>query len=261
MTTRIVVALVALPFVLIPIYLGGIWSVALFLVVALIGGHEFYNMLDVGGYFPARWLGLIWTALLVLSFWSPTHIPSTTLLTAGLIITLCYSLFRTEAPVSTWLATAGVAIYLGIMIGQMLGLRLADNGLWWLVLAALITWSNDTLAYFSGVTLGRHKLWPRLSPKKTWEGTIGGWIGAGLAGALVAHFAPLPIDALTGLAIGLVGGILALFGDLSVSMIKRQVGVKDSGTLFPGHGGMLDRLDSLLFVIPFVYQAVFLFGR
>jgi phosphatidate cytidylyltransferase len=128
--------------------------------------------------------------------------------------------------------------------------------MWWLLMAILITWSNDTLAYFTGVTIGKHKLWPRLSPKKSWEGTVGGFLGAALAGGLVAMLSPLSIGFGLGALIGLIGGILALFGDLSISMVKRQVGVKDSGHLIPGHGGMLDRLDSVLFVVPFVYLVV-----
>jgi phosphatidate cytidylyltransferase len=105
-----------------------------------------------------------------------------------------------------------------------------------------------------GVTLGRHKLWPRLSPKKTWEGTIGGWIGAALIGGGLAWWLLPEVHWWVGVGLGAIGGILALFGDLSISMVKRQVGVKDSGKLFPGHGGMLDRLDSILFVLPFIYQ-------
>jgi phosphatidate cytidylyltransferase len=104
-------------------------------------------------------------------------------------------------------------------------------------------------------------MWPRLSPKKTWEGTIGGWIGAALTGALLAWLLPLGLAVWEGALIGLLGGVLGLAGDLSISMVKRQVGVKDSGRFFPGHGGMLDRLDSMSFVIPFVYQAAILLTR
>jgi phosphatidate cytidylyltransferase len=118
-------------------------------------------------------------------------------------------------------------------------------------LALLSTWGADTFAYFVGRAIGRRKLWPRHSPKKTWEGLAGG-VGGGMFGAWLAA-------ALGGLwwpgavVLGAVVAIIALFGDLAESMMKRQVGVKDSSNLFPGHGGFLDRIDSLLFVNVVIY--------
>jgi phosphatidate cytidylyltransferase len=159
------------------------------------------------------------------------------------------------------MSTAMGAIYIGVLMSQIVALRFWDNGLWYVLWGLLVTWANDTFAYFIGVTLGRHKLWPRLSPKKTWEGTVGGWLAAAVVGSWLAVAMPLPIGYIFGAIVGFLAGVLALFGDLAVSMMKRQVGIKDSGTLFPGHGGMLDRLDSLLFTLPFIYQMVFLFGR
>jgi phosphatidate cytidylyltransferase len=253
-TTRILVALIAAPIVLAPIWFGGIWALLLVLVVAILGGIEFYNMMAQGDYHPARWLGLGWIAALVLAGWQPDLPLALPIMSAGLILTLIYALFQIEKPVSAWATTAIGAIYIGLMMGQTLALRLLPNGLAWLLYALLITWANDTAAYFVGVTVGRNKLWPRLSPKKTWEGTLGGWLGALLIGALLTIWAPLGIHWLLGASLGLISGILGLFGDLSISMVKRQVGVKDSGKLFPGHGGMLDRLDSVLFVLPFIYQ-------
>ncbi len=256
MAQRIIVAVIFIPILLGLIYLGGLWSVALFLTMGLLGAHEFYRMLSIGGYHPATWFGLVLTASLILHGWRPDLFPYELLLTAGLLILLIYTLFQVEQPLRMFLSTATVAVYMGIMTANIIALRLLPDGMWWLLMAFLITWSNDTLAYFTGSTIGKHKLWPRLSPKKSWEGTIGGFVGAALAGALVAMLSPLSISLGLGALIGLVGGLLALFGDLSISMVKRQVGVKDSGHLIPGHGGMLDRLDSVLFVVPFVYLVV-----
>ncbi len=143
----------------------------------------------------------------------------------------------------------------------MVLLRFLPNGFWYVLFGFLVTWAADSAAYFVGVSLGKHKLWPRLSPKKTWEGTIGGFVAAAAAGAFLAGVLPVGISWLFGGVVGLIAGVLALFGDLSISMIKRQVGVKDTGTFFRGHGGMLDRLDSLLFTLPFIYQALILFAR
>lgn len=248
-------ALVLLPPILAALWVGGIWWITLILAVSLAAGHELFGMLDKGGYRPARYLGLAWIALLVLSVTSPLDvIPLSGLLAGGLIAVFIYAMYCIEQPLSTWASTSAGAVYLGVTLSQLAGLRLLEDGLWWVLFALLVTWGNDTVAYFVGVNLGKHKLWPRLSPKKSWEGTVGGWIGAALVGGGIAHFSPLPMSFGAGAAVGAVGGVLALYGDLSISLIKRQVGVKDSGNLFPGHGGMLDRLDSLLFVFPFIFQ-------
>ena len=260
MSTRIIVALIAIPIILIPIYIGGIWGVLLLLTLGLLAGWEFFYMMRVGGYHPARWLGMIWLAAISLSFWQPDLLPLSYVLAIGLIGTMTYSLFEKERPADTWFATSTGAIYLGVTLGMGMALRLLPNGLWWLLFALLITWANDSAAYFSGVSLGRHKLWPRLSPKKTWEGTIGGWVAAALAAALLAWLFPIPLAPAPALLVGLTAGMLALVGDLSISMLKRQVGVKDSGWHLPGHGGKLDRMDSLLFVVPFIYMVVAAFS-
>jgi phosphatidate cytidylyltransferase len=262
--TRIIVGLIALPFVVIPVWLGGVWIVALIVAIALVGGHEFYNLLNKGGYRSFYFIGMSWLALLTVQPWlsqwlslrslSP-GLPLDLLLTTGFITLLIACLFENDQPLQRWLATSSVAVYLGLALSQGLGLRLLPHGLWWITLGVLITWSNDTCAYFVGTFLGRRKLWPRLSPKKTWEGTIGGWIGGSLMAMAIAWLGPLPLSLGWGTLLGFSASVLALFGDLSVSMVKRQIGVKDSGTLFPGHGGMLDRLDSALFVLPFIYQA------
>ena len=265
MSTRIIVALVALPLVIAPVWLGGVWVTLLALFVALIGANELYDLLEKSGHHPARGLGMVWVALFVLYNWPPalTFIPGVTqatLLMVGLIALLIYTLYQAEHPLDMWMATGMGAVYLGIMLGQALALRLLPEGFWWVVLGLLVTWGNDTVAYFVGTNFGRHKLWPRLSPKKSWEGTVSGWLGAALLGGLAAWLSPLNASFLFGAFLGASGGILALFGDLSISMFKRRAGVKDSSNFFPGHGGMLDRLDSPLFVLPFIYQAVIIWG-
>lgn len=262
MSKRILVAIIAIPIVLIPIYIGGIWGVLLLVAVAVLAGFEFYDMMEQGGYHPARWLGLIWLVALAVNGYGriAEFLPLSYVLAIGLIVSITYALFQEERPADTWFSTAMGAIYIGIILGQAVSLRLRPNGLWWLLFAILVTWANDSAAYFVGVTIGKHKLWPRLSPKKSWEGTIGGWIGAALAAVFLTYVLPITMPPLYTALVGAVAGVLALVGDLSISMLKRQVGVKDSGRLFPGHGGMLDRLDSILFVIPFVYMVVSTFS-
>ena len=275
MNQRILVGLIGLPIALIPVWLGGLWAAALLLCVAVIGGHEFYSLMQKGNFRPAYALGMLWIALLIIhpvrillpGALSTTFeaVTSNTILIFGLIATLIYSLFQTEKPLFTWFSTIAGALYIGLLSHQMLSLRMTEHGLWWLLFGVFVTWANDSAAYFTGVSIGRFKLWPRLSPKKTWEGTIAGWVVAAAIGALFVLITPLspfdaPISLMNAAILAFFCGILALFGDLSISMLKRQIGVKDTGNIFPGHGGMLDRLDSPLFVLPFLYQYVLLVG-
>ena len=115
----------------------------------------------------------------------------------------------------------------------------------------IFIWANDSGAYLSGVTLGKHKLFPRISPKKSWEGSIGGALLTVAAGVVIAQFYTF-MNVWQWIGMALVVVVFGTFGDLTESMIKRHLGIKDSGTMLPGHGGILDRLDSMLFVIPAV---------
>lgn len=126
-------------------------------------------------------------------------------------------------------------------------------GLLWLV------WTNDTLAYLVGSQIGKHKLFERISPKKTWEGTIGGVVGTILMAWGLSHYVT-DFSPEQWLALGIVVSIFGTLGDLVESMLKRSAGIKDSGNLFPGHGGFLDRFDAFLFMLPFAWLAVVLFG-
>lgn len=253
--TRLVVGLIGAAIVLTALWAGEYWFLGVILFSSVVGSYEFFTLLARTGHTPVASLGIPFTVLLVIAFFRPEILPLAAVLPLGFIVTLTFALFSPHQPLSIWLTTTLPAVYIGVMLGECLALRMLPHGLWWMVFALAVVWGNDTLAYFTGVTVGRHRLWPRLSPKKTWEGTIGGWVGAAIIGGVLAAYAPLPLGALAGVVLGAIGGVLALFGDLSISMVKRQVGVKDSGSLFPGHGGMLDRLDSVLFVIPTIYLA------
>ncbi len=150
---------------------------------------------------------------------------------------------------------AGVA-YVALPFAALIALRLGDAGLQWTALAFLVTFATDTSAYAVGRAVGRRKLAPSISPGKTWEGAIGGLVGAAAAtAALVALLGGIETRLLPAIALGLGVGVVAQAGDLLESKVKRMAGAKDSGRLIPGHGGLLDRLDSLLPVFPLVYYA------
>ncbi len=258
MKQRLLVALLVLPPILLALWGGAHWWAVVIFTVATLGGLEYYTLMSQGGYQPYRVAGMVWLLLLITSQWLPDILPLSLAITLGFIVTFTLALFHTERPILNWAITGIGALYIGVMLGQAIALRLLPNGLEWVFLSLAVTMINDTFAYFVGVTMGKHKIWPRLSPKKSWEGTIGGFLAAGITGYIVVTLTPIPLSPWIGVIVGLVGGVLAFFGDLTISMLKRQVGAKDSGKLMPGHGGMLDRLDSLLFVIPFIHQVALL---
>lgn len=176
-------------------------------------------------------------------------------LVAVLLIAFADTLFFEDklenAPRRVSLAVMG-AVYPGLLLSSLVRLRQLDRGEWWILLTLTVTWMNDTCAYFAGRALGKHKLYPRISPSKTWEGAAGGALGS-IAGALVVQHFWIPQLAPWGAAlIGAGAALLGPLGDLSESMLKRAYGAKDSGRLLPGHGGILDRIDALLFNAPFV---------
>lgn len=245
---RFLTAVILIPLALGLLWLGGWWfSVAIGLVLAL-AGWEYVELVRKGGracWIPAV-IALTWIPLADLVW------PERELLGPGLVLAVIVSLVwamvrfnRGDAdPMASWALTVAGGIYLGWTGSHFLRLRRLEEGLLWSLIAYGATWLADSGAYFVGRAWGRRKLAPRLSPGKTWEGAVGGLIVGGLSAALLA--ALLGLRAWHGLALGLFIAALSPIGDLGVSMIKRQVGAKDSSTLIPGHGGILDKIDSLL---------------
>jgi phosphatidate cytidylyltransferase len=177
-------------------------------------------------------------------------------LAGATVVLLAVFLFRQgpleEIPRSV--ATVALAwMYCGVLIASIVALRLRF-GVAWVILAFVVTWANDTFAYFAGHAFGRHRLYERISPKKTWEGFAGGAVGS-VVGALVTRWLLLggELSAAQAVVVGAGGAVLGPLGDLAESMLKRAAGVKDSSRIIPGHGGLLDRIDALLFVGPWVY--------
>jgi phosphatidate cytidylyltransferase len=172
------------------------------------------------------------------------------------VVLLTIFLFRREPLERIPRAVSTVSLswlYCGFLIAALVAVRIRF-GVAWVIMAFVVTWANDTAAYFTGHAIGRHRLFERISPKKTWEGFFGGVAGS-VAGALVVRWLLLPESLALGTAVlvGLGASVLGPLGDLSESMVKRAAGVKDSGRTIPGHGGLLDRIDALLFVAPWIY--------
>lgn len=257
---RVLSAIVLIPPVLLLTYWGGLWFLGLIMLVGALAGWEFYALVRRSGQLPLHWLGIVAILACVASAYWPGSPALLLVLTAFILISLILTLFRHDTqPAAGWAWTVAGALYLGVLLNHFVALRNLPQGLAWLAVAVLLTWTNDSAAYFVGRAVGRHKFWPRHSPKKTWEGVFGGLLFAVLVGAILgALWLGLPWwnGALLGAAISVTGPL----GDLAESMFKRQFGAKDSGNLIPGHGGAWDRIDSLLFVVPTVFYWAVLFG-
>jgi phosphatidate cytidylyltransferase len=263
---RLLSALVLVPVILILAYLGGLPWVAGVLLAGIQAWREMVHLLERDEFTLDRNLGLFFVISAVAEAYLYTSGLETSLLRpllAGLIIfSLIWALYyKGDHPTANWGVTVASALYLGFLLGHFVSLRERPDGFWWTLLAFSLAWVTDSMAYFVGVSLGKHKLWPRLSPKKTWEGLAGGTISVLIAAPLLGMWW-LHLTLWQGLLLGVLVAAVDPFGDFAVSLFKRMAHSKDSSQLIPGHGGLLDRMDSLLFIFPVVvYFARIVAGR
>ena len=256
---RVATALVALPLVLCTFFLAPPWAGVLLVAAALaVGLHEFLALLRARGIRPLRGAGFALAAALFADVVWPGWLAGAPFAPLGALALLTLTLARGAdyESVSAAAATLLGAVYLGALGGTIAALRVlppASDGAWRIVLLLVVIVFSDSLAFFVGHAIGRRRLAPAVSPGKSVEGAIGGLAGGVLGAFAVRHFGLPGLPAAHALALGLVVAGMGIVGDLDESLIKRWAGVKDSGTLFPGHGGMLDRLDSLLFGAPVLY--------
>jgi phosphatidate cytidylyltransferase len=268
--TRIITAFVGVAVAVIIVNYGQWVFAGSVLILACLSWQEFVNMMVRREIAVAYSTGLI----AILFLWGAAWLGNSQETVAILIITTFIVLVKTvlfpvKLPLMDAMFTLGGIIYIGLSFSHMILLRFCDSlilstklgsieiGSAYLWLAFVGTWSSDTFAYFIGSYLGKHKLAPAISPAKTWEGTGGGMLGSILGIILMGTV--FKFSLLHCVLIGLIIGIVAPLGDLVESAIKRYAGVKDSGRLLPGHGGVLDRFDSVMFVIPVIYYYISIF--
>ena len=262
--------------------LSGLVLVAVFgalLLLILVGGQtEFYKLARETGLSPQRWMGLaVGVLLFALNFIVFRQFSRSVtdeaggavlylLLYIGLLLPTLFvcELFRRSAtPLANLGATLLGVLYVAVPLSLLLYVPvLAGDGVWrpeTVLCYIFIIWANDVFAYLVGMTFGRHRLCERLSPKKSWEGFFGGLAGAVATGLAAAYALDANYWVWGGLA--LVASLSGVAGDLVESMFKREAGVKDSGQVIPGHGGVLDRFDALLLSAPYVFLYLLLVGR
>ena len=266
LSQRVKAALVFVPLVLILIYFGG-WPFNLFvLALLLVAAFEYVRMFEQMGHRPSLILVMIGVALFVLQrwFWQGAYFGP--LLTLVIFLTAVWALVDYErhggdAAVGFALNLAGI-LYLGWVGGSFIPMRALVDGRGWLLTALPAVWLADSGAYFIGRWLGVRKMTPRLSPGKTWAGLIGGILTGTAFGPLLVllwravGFLPPTTPLWQGALMGCVLAVLTPVGDLLISLFKRTAGVKDTGNLIPGHGGILDRIDSWIWAALIGYTLV-----
>ncbi len=256
MKTRILSSLVLLPLLAV-IYFGGplLWAAGF--LIAVMGVGEFYKGFETMGVKPCRWIGrLSALGLYVIVIWGEGLHLYMLWFFVVILSGLLYLFKIEERELIDGMATITGVFYVVFLSSHIVLMDRAGMGvmIWLAILAAFGT---DIMAYFTGYFLGRHKLCPKISPKKTVEGAIGGVAGSVILCVIFGYL--ITDEALIHfIAIGLLGSVVAQAGDLTASVFKRKMGIKDYGNLIPGHGGILDRFDSVLFTAPFVYYYVML---
>jgi phosphatidate cytidylyltransferase len=275
---RLLSALAGVPLLIGLTLVGGLPYVIAATLGAVRAMYEMLRMLRRAGYRPIDPLGYALVAALVLSAWLDRSHAEAALMAVGVAAGLVWLLGRVDDPgaIVDWALTVAPALYVGLLLGFLVPLRDAPDGLgaFWVLAVLVATWACDSAAYFVGGAWGRHKLAPRISPAKSVEGAVAGVVGAALvAGFLFAPVfaavlaaataAGLPVPALPPfpsaarlVGLGVVVGLCAILGDLIESFVKRQCGAKDSGALIPGHGGVLDRMDSVMLAVVGAYLYV-----
>ncbi len=268
---RVITALWGIPLLITIIWFGEPWFTILVAIWGLLAAFEFYRMVAASKVSPLTYFGLIWTLLFILSPHFDYATLTPLLLTSAVILSLIWLLLRRqkEGAFIGWAWTIGGILYIGWLLSYFVVLRGLDDGRNWVFLALFTTFASDTAAFFVGRALGKHRLAPRISPGKTWEGAVGGIIGA----IILSLFFTLPklftipnplylpgFSYWQAILLGLLVSVFGQLGDLVESLFKRNMGVKESSKLIPGHGGFLDRIDSVVFAGIVVYYYVLSFN-
>lgn len=260
---RIISALLGIPLLVFVLTTGGKALTVALTVVALMALAEFYGVFKAKGIFPFQAIGLISSAAInvVAGIYGQKVFGLTvTIIIACTVACFIIMIIQNRARLDDLGITLVGIVYIPVIMSLLQIIYNRDQGhiLVWLVF--VIAWLGDTLAYFTGISLGRHKLCPSISPKKSVEGAVGGLLGSVAGSIAFGYFAwnlyGMDLGMVNLAVIGLIGGISAQLGDLTASIIKRYAGVKDFGSIMPGHGGILDRFDSVLFTIPIVYIGI-----
>ncbi len=267
-TQRVLVAIAAIPIILAACYFGNLFFFFFILAIALAAYYEFYSFASNKNSRVNIWLGeLLITALLINEYTQLIDYQSLIIIIVVLISLA--ELFRNNGSAIINIGSTLLGVfYIGIFSSSIIGIRefYSESGRYYyggyLIISIIITiWVCDSAAFYAGTAFGKHKLFPRVSPKKSWEGAIFGFIFS-IISMIIIHGIFLSFIPLTeALIIGIIIGAIGQIGDLVESLFKRDAGVKDSSNIIPGHGGIFDRFDSLIFASPVILLILKYYGN
>ena len=251
---RLASALAGIPVLVAAIWLGGPWFLALVAVAAALGAWEYHRLARAATSAPPFLVTLVLTLGLVMpGVWEPSYLAIALGAALAVAAVMQVVLRAGGVAIPLRLVSAAGPFYVGVPLALAVLLRDGADGFEWALTAILCTFAVDTAAYAAGKLLGKRQLAPGVSPGKTWEGTIGGALG-GVGGAFgLTLILELPMALWLAAPFGLMVAAAAVLGDLAESWLKRAAGAKDSGALMPGHGGLLDRMDSVLATLVVTY--------
>lgn len=255
---RTLAVIILLPIILVIIYLGGIYYQGTIVIVTILSFLELWQMAKNLSYRPSLIFGFLFTIFFLLQDSLIKIIPNYYMkaiftLLFFLITFEHFSLRQTKNSIINIAITLFIAIYVGHSLSFFIAIMKLANGRVLLIFSLFSTWVSDIFAYLIGINFGKKHPFPYLSPNKTLEGALGGILGGGISA--LAFFYVLPLNILVLFFLGILAALFGEIGDLFESLIKRNFGVKDSGKLLPGHGGILDCIDSILFSVPILYYA------
>lgn len=266
LTQRLLVIIILLPAGIGLVMLGGLPFNLFLTMILTVSAWEYVQLARKAGYQPNQWLVVGGTGVLTLarSFIQFDH--AELILSAIILVTMAVHLFEYEKgrdkAGTDFAVSLGGIFYIGWLGSYMISIRSLPDGLWWFMVALPAAWFADSGAYLIGSHFGKHKFFPRISPRKTWEGYLGGIAFGTICTILLTLIWSLRMPSLSwvhGLVLGLVMSIITPLGDLGESIFKRQVGVKDSSNIIPGHGGVFDRVDSWLWAGVLGYYIITIF--
>jgi len=251
---RLITALLGIPMLIALSYLGSIPLLLAVAVVFFLGLREFINLIENAGFSPLKLSMYIGGFLLLAESYIYKGEKALIVFFIVFMFLIIHLLIKSEISLDTIAVSLLGVIYLSFL-KYILLLRDLPNGFLLIFMVFLLTWMVDTGAYFSGRLFGNRKLAPSISPNKTQEGAIGGVVITILV-AIILHFTLIPLGIFNAIILGLLVSIIGQIGDLFESLLKRSANIKDSGNILPGHGGILDRFDSILFTVPVTYYFV-----
>jgi len=259
-TTRVLTSVALIPVLLVVVwYLPPLYFLLLVLAGAAVGQHELYAMARTRGHRPLEITGIAAGSFLIIASFAPHGMQRLGPLfpVAGAVLAVLAVRLFARRPVDGALedvaATLLGVLYVSLLFGFQVGIHRWFQGKQFLLFLYLVIWASDTGAYYVGSAFGKRRLYEKISPKKSVEGLAGGTAASMVVALLCSFWLVQGIGAAEAVVLGMVLALVGTLGDLAESLIKRSAGVKDSGTLIPGHGGVLDRMDSMLFAAPVLF--------